>query len=257
MNKILLEKVNWEKLRIRGKKDWIIFWIFSTLICYGLSSFLPAFKGTDWLFQRANPYMTNLNDPSYGWERLMITLLLLALVAEVVLFLCKRNLKGAISMIAVLLVAVIIPFITAGAYKIHTDLIVSSLWKEEPHYVSVWSGRDPLTGKNETGLLSENLTEEEKQQLLELCRSLTMITDKEELSELAQWYQESPDAFMDAAEIRIGYDEKYGHSYSFILRLYEGKVFIWRGNGKQPVQYLTFFENNGIYEWVEELLNHE
>lgn len=257
MKKILSDKVNWEKLRIRGKKDWIIFWIFAALICYGLSSCFLTFKVTAWLFQRANPYMTNLNDPSCGWGRLMITLLLLALVGEVVLFLCERNLKGVISMAAVLLVAVFIPFITAGAYKVHTDLIVSSLWKEEPRYVSIWPESDPATGKRGTGLLIENLAEEEKQQLLELCRSLNMITDEEELGELAQWYQESRDAFTDAAEIRIGYDERYGHSYSFILRLHEGKVFIWRGNGKQPTQYLTFFEDNGVTKLVKDLLDKQ
>lgn len=60
---------------------------------------------------------------------------------------------------------------------------------------------------------------------------------------------------MDSTNIDIRYNRKYGHSYSFNLRIYEGKIFIWRGNGKQPLQYVTFFEDNGLIEWLEELLD--
>lgn len=223
-----MNKLNLNKLRIKNKRDWCIFWIFTVLICYGLSSRLLTYGLQNRMFDYANPYMTNLNDPSAGWGRLLITLLLLALVAEAVLFLCKGIRRKIAAMTAVLAAAILMPFLTFGMYKVHTDMIVSSLWKEEPQSVSIWPETDPVTGKTGTGLRNEDLSEEQKSELLELCRNLTVISDEEELQRL--------------------------HSYSFILRIYEGKVFIWRGNGKQSRQYLTFFENNGITEWVEEIL---
>lgn len=249
-----MNKLNLNKLRIKNKRDWGIFWIFTALICYGLSSRLLTYGLQNRMFDYANPYMTNLNDPSAGWGRLLITLLLLDLVAEAVLFLCKGIRRKIAAMTAVLAAAILMPFLTFGMYKVHTDLIVSSLWKEEPQSVSIWPETDPVTGKRGTGLRNEDLSEEQKSELLELCRNLTVISDEEELQRLEDWYCENNDAFMNASNIYLHFGKKYGHSYSFILRIYEGKVFIWRGNGKQSRQYLTFFENNGITEWVEEIL---
>lgn len=249
-----MSKPNLCKIYIKSKKDWGIFWIFAALLCYGLSSCFPAYGFKDFVFSYASPYMTNLNDPSEGWGRLLITLLLLAVTAEAVLFLRKGVRGRAAVMAAVLAAAVLMPFLISGLYRVHTDLIVSVLWEEEPQSVNIWPETDSVTGEKGTGLRNEDLSEEQKHELLELCRNLTVISDEEELQNLENWYGESEDAFMNAAEVYLHFDEKYGHSYSFVLRLYEGKVYIWRGNGKQPEQYLTFFEDNGITEWVEEIM---
>lgn len=249
----LTEKGIWERFRIRSKRDWAVFWIFAGLLCYVLGGRFLSYRVKDWLFQSSNPYMTNLNDPALGWGSLMIALILLAVVAEVVLFLCKRNRKGAVAMAVLLAGACVVPFAVKGLYRVHTDLIVSSLWKEKPQTVSVWFGKNQEAGQTQYGLLDEDFSKEQKQELLEFCKNMTMVSDEEERSELEEWYRETPSAFMDSTDINIRYNRKYGHSYSFILSIYEGKVFIWRGNGKQPAQYVTFFEDNGLVEWVEGL----
>lgn len=250
----LTEKGIWERFRIRGKRDWAVFWIFTGLLCYVLGGRFLSYGITDWLFKSGNSCMTKLNDPSPGWGRLMIALMLLAVVAEVVLIICRRNRKGAIAMAVLLAGACVVPFAVKGLYRVHTYLIVSSLWEEKPQTVSVWFwGKDQETGQTQYGFLDEDLSKEQKQELLEFCKNLTMVSDESKLIELEEWYRETPSAFMDSTNIDIRYNRKYGHSYSFILRIYEGKIFIWRGNGKQSVQYVTFFEDNGLVEWLEEL----
>ena len=242
------------KFRIRGKRDWAVFWIFAGLLCYVLGGQFLSYKIEDWLFQSSNPYMTNLNDPAPGWGRLMIALMLLAAVGEIVLFLCKRNRKGVIAMAVLLVGACVVPFAVRGLYSAHTYLIVSSLWEENPQTVSVWFlGKDQETGQTRYGVLDEDMSKEQKQELLEFCKNLTIVSDEEERRELEEWYRETPSAFMDSTNINIKYNRKYGHSYSFNLRIYEEKIFIWRGNGRQPAQYVTFFEDNGLVEWLENL----
>lgn len=240
------------RLRIKGKRDWAVFWILAGLLCYVLGGRFLSHRVTDWLFQSGNPYMTNLNDPAPGWGRLMMALILLALVGEAVLLLCKRNRKGAVFMVALLAGACVTPFAVRGLYKVHTDLIVSSLWKESPKTISVWLGKNQGSGKR-YGFLDEDLSKQQKVELLEFCKNMTIVSDKDELKNLEEWYRETPAAFSDSTNIYIGYNEKYGHSYSFNLRIYEDRIFIWRGNGKQPAQYVTFLEDNGLINWVEML----
>lgn len=237
------------KFSIKGKKDWAIFWAFAALVCYGISSRLGRYQLRDWMFAQANPYMSNLNDPSEGWQRILITMLLLAAVGEAVSFLCKKSWKCKMTILSA---AVLAPFLILGAYRIHTNLIVSSLWKEEPKAGSVWLGTELPSGKN--GIYREELTEEEWQALLALCRDMTIVSDEEKVKELEMWYQEADAPFLKSDKIWINFPKKWGHNYSFCLRLYEGKVFLWRGNGSQPGEYVTFFEDNGITAWLEELM---
>lgn len=93
-DEILTGKGFWDRFRIRRRRDWAVFWIFAGLLCYVAGGRFLSYKIKDWLFQSANPYMTNLNDPAPGWGRLLVVLLMLALLGELVLLLCKRNKKG-------------------------------------------------------------------------------------------------------------------------------------------------------------------
>lgn len=248
MSRLENRKARLEKFHIKGKKDWSIFWVLAALVCYGASSRLTRFRLQYWMFEHADPYISNLNDPSRGWQRILITMLLLAVVGEAVLFLCKKSRKWKVILLSA---AVLSPFLILGAYSIHTKLIVSSLWNEEPESGSVWLETKLPSGRN--GLYRDELTEAEWQELLTLCRNLTIVSDEKEAYELTEWYQEADDPFMKADEIMLGFPQKWGHSYSFNLRIYEGRVFMWRGNGSQSAEYVTFFEDNGITEWLEEL----
>lgn len=233
----LIQKIDWNKFRIRNRRDWVIFWIFAALICYAVG-LRYYYRFDQWLFPFANPYMTNLNQP-YAWGQLMVFLMLLAVVVEVVLYLCKKPVKVKV---LVLVGVLLMPMIILAGYRIHTDLIVSSLWKEEPEGISLRKEQQ------------KELTEEEQGELLELCRTLTPVEDQETREVLKQWYQESDtDAFTDADYVSIRFSKKYGHNYSFNLRIYEGKVFIWRGYSASDEE-ITFFEDNGIVEWVEGIM---
>lgn len=232
----VIQKIDWNKFRIRNRKDWVIFWVLAALFCYALGLRYDH-KPDQWLFQFANPYMTNLNQP-YTWGQLIVFFGLFAVVVEVVLFLCKKPVKARVLVLAG---ALLMPMVILAGYRIHTNLIVSSLWKEEPVGVSLWKEqRMELTG-------------EQQGELLELCRNLTPVSDKETQELLKQWYLEnSSTAFSEADDISIRFSEKYAHNYSFNLRIYEGKVFIWRGYSGRGTE-ITFFEDNGIVEWVEKI----
>lgn len=247
-----MRKEIWDRFRINRRKDWVVFWVLAGLLCYVLAGRFLSFSVTDWLFRSSSPYMTNLNDPAPGWGQLLIALILLALVGEAVLLLCKRDRKGAIIMVLLLIAAGVTPFAVRGLYRVHSDLIVSSLWKEQPQTINVWFGNDQETGQR-YGVSDEDLSKQQKQELLEFCKNLTPIADESKLKSLKEWYLKTISEFRDPTNIYIGFSKKYGHSYSFNLRIYEDKVFIWRGNGKQPVQYVTFFEDNGLINWLEEL----
>ena len=230
----LMRKIEWNKFRIRSRKDWVIFWVFAAFICY-VAGLHYDYWPDRWLFQFANPYMTDINQP-HTWGQLIPFLALLAVVAEVVLYLCRKPVKARI---LVLVVALLMPMFILAGYRIHTNLIVSSLWKEEPVGISLWTDH------------RVELTEEEQKELLELCQNMTRVSDKEAQELLKQWYLENDASpFSEADNIDIRFSEKYGHNYSFKLRIFDGKVFIWRGYVGSNVE-ITFFEDNGIVEWVE------
>lgn len=242
----LIEKVNWDKFRIRSRKDWVIFWIFAVLICYAVGQHYD-YKPDRWLFPFANPYMTDINQP-HAWGQMIPFLTLLAAVAEAVLFLCKKPVRAKVLVLAGVL---LMPMLILAGYRIHTNLIVSSLWKEEPEFVRVrWSGADP--GK---GNIDVQLEGEERQEMLELCRSLVPISDAETQNMLTEWHHEdNTNHFMEDDSVYLRFAEKYGHNYSFTLRLCDGKLYIWRGYGSSQKELITFFEDAGISGRMEEII---
>lgn len=129
MNKI---KGLLKKIRIKSKKDWIIFWIFTTLIVYSICSDI-GFRINDWLRGVGNIWLTNLNEPqSYG--QLLATSVVMVIVVEVVLFLCRKSYKKKlVALVAGMIVAILI----FGIYQMHCKLIVSVLWDKEPS--SIWA----------------------------------------------------------------------------------------------------------------------
>lgn len=243
-----MQKIDWDKFRIRSKKDWVIFWVFATLICYAAGLWY-SFRNERWLFQFANPYMTDLNQP-HVWGQMMGFLLLLAVVAEAVLFLCKKPVKAKIF---VLIGALLVPAALVAGYRVHTNLIVSSLWKEEPE--SIWlQSFDAGSGPDSRPQTRDiSLTEEQVREVVELCRAMTPVSDKETQEQLLQWYQASRIENRDYS-IHMHFRERYGHNYAFGLELCDGKIFLLRGYSSSGLE-VTFFEDNGIAEWLEEVKN--
>lgn len=249
--KKLFEKIDWKKFRIRSKKDWIIFWIFAMLICFAAGTYVGR-RYDNWLFQFANPYMSNLNQPE-SWAENMVFLLLFAVVVEVVLFICKKPVKAKIF---VLIGALLVPMVIVAGYRIHTNLIVSSLWKMEPKNVNV--GYYAEGDRTRSFIIrKENLSKEELRQLMELCRNMTPVSDELTQSLLRQWYQEdTTEHYMYGDDIQLMFDDKWGQGYHFWFKVYDGKIYQWRGYSSSPTGIkaeITFFEDNGITEWLEKI----
>lgn len=93
--------------------------------------------------------------------------------------------------------------------------------------------------------------EAEWKEVLELCRNLTPVSEEEQEAAL-EWYRNAEEPFMGTEMIQIYFPEKYGHSYSFNLHLHEGYVYLWRGYSEDGLE-ITFFEDNGITDWLENL----
>lgn len=242
-----LEKIDWDKLRIRNRRDWAIFWIFAALICYAVGSRF-GFRNERWLLQFANPYMTDLNQP-HSWGEAIGFCFLLAAVMETVLMLCKKSVKAKILVLIGVLLA---PMLIVAGYKAHTDLIVSPFWKEEPVSVSIhlYGGED---GTEERSIDQRDLTPEQIRELMELCRTMTAVSDKGRQEELLQWYREASDQHMIYQDsIWLHFEESYGHGYSFLIRIYDGQIYLLRGFGSTG-WLITFFEDNGIIQWLEGL----
>ena len=246
--KKMLEKIDWKKFRIQSKKDWTIFWIFALFICFALGSHF-GHRYDNWLFQFANPYMMDLNQP-HSWAELMVFLLLFAVVVEAVLFLCKKPVKAKIF---VLIGALLVPMVIVAGYRIHTNLIVSSLWKMEPKSANVYYYAENDNTKRLI-IRKEDLSKEEWQQLIELCSNLTPVSDEIALEQLRQWYKDTDERHMYADGIQLFFDEKWGHNYDFWLSVEDGKIYLQRGysNSQAGIKMeITFFEDNGLIEWLE------
>lgn len=232
-----------ERLRISGRKDWVIFWLFAGMIAY-VAGGMMDYRLDEWLWGMADPWMTNLNVP-LGYGRTMIAAGLLVVLGEAVLFFKKKPVKYKLWLLAAGLAVVL------GApalYRLHSSLIVSSLWKAEPESAAVWQDGEALGLKNqESGVLRE----EEYRTLLELCRSLEQITDPAEAEACMAWYKAEGD-FVGADSVRLDFPERYGHHYVLNLRIKDGYIYLWRGYLWKEVQ-VTFFRDNGIAEWMEGL----
>lgn len=227
-----------ERFRISGRKDWAIFWFFAGMMAYVAGEAYGS--GIDsWLKEHANRWITDLNVP-FGYGRVIVAAFLLAVTAEVVLFLCRKPMKAKLAVSAAVL---LFSLAAVGMYHIHCRLIVSVLWEEVPQSVVVWVNDSPYELRiQENGSITE-----ESRELLELCRSLEMITDSEELEECMSWYKTEGNFICD--NVNVTFPQKYGHGYNLDLRVQDGHVFLWRGY-RGYEERITFFRDNGISDWM-------
>lgn len=233
------------KLRIRTKRDWAIFWVFAALIAYMLGDEWNYFIN-DRLRVMGSPWLTNLNEPQ-GYGRMIAAVILMAIVGEVVLFLCHKPVKAKL---AVLAAGVLLPLALVGLYRLNCNLIASVLWKEEPNSVFLHGQEADVCLKMSAGGDIADVSMEEYKEALEYCRNLTLASEEEQKAGL-EWYKNAESPFAGVDSISMYFPEKYGHSYSFSLRLHEGYVYLWRGYSGDGVE-VTFFEDNGVTEWFED-----
>lgn len=235
---IAMQGLGIERLRISGKKDWAIFWTFTVMAVYVIGGRLDR-GWNDWLRSIGNPWLTDLNEPqSYG--RMIAAVLLLAVVMEVMAFLCRKSTKVKV---AVPVAGLLLALALVGAYQVHSRLIVSVLWEEEPAAMTIWR-----KGESSAFQVEED---QAKRELQELCRGLVPITDQERLEACREWCSEKGGRGAEAS-VHLSFLQKYGHSYVLWLDVKDGYVYLWRGYDRNRA-LITFFEDNGIVEYIGSL----
>lgn len=227
-----------KELKISGRKDWIIFWFFAVMISYVAGGWL-ARPINEWLKGMTGPWLMNLNMPS-NYGRTIGAVILLAALTEMLLLFRKKNVKAKIG---VAVAGVVLTALIVGIHQVHCRLIVSVLHSQEPESMTLF-----LEGTQE-----RLIGEEERQELLELCRSLEVITDSEEQEACLSWYK-AKDQRIAADRVWLSFPQKYGHGYVLHLNVQDGYIYLWRGyQGQEGL--ISFFRDNGLTEWLEERKN--
>lgn len=231
------------RLKIKSRKDWVIFWAFAALIAYVVGGAFDIRINT-WLCGIHTPWLTALNEPqNYG--RAIIAAVLLTVMAEGVLLLCRKSWRAKLVTLAA---GALLSLALIGVYQAHCRLIVSVLWSGEPQSMAV--KLDGSYRYRERGG-EEDLTDAQWGELLELCRSLAPITDSEEQQAYMAWYKAEGD-FVGSDWIQLHFPEKYGHGYMLWLNVQDGHIYLWRGYQGYDM-LITFFEDNGIVEWLQNI----
>lgn len=231
------------KVKINSKKDWVIFWIFAVLVIYAVAYNYDT-GITHWLRSIGNPWLWEGNEPqSYG--RMIIAGIMLAVLTEAVCFLRRKNLKVKL---VVLAGGLLFPVLLTGIYLINCRLIVSVIWREKPDTMTVW-------WDNYENTIRYTPSEEEQLLLLEYCRNMTIVSDKQVQEEFMQWYWDTKGKdFWSETQVDLHFPKKYGHSCWFKVQVWEDYLYFFRGNGAGGNNILiTLFEDNGMIAYLEEL----
>lgn len=238
-----MKKLDFSKIRFNTKKDWVIFWIFAALVLY-IAAYQFDVRIAYWLRSMGSPWLGYGNEPqSYG--RMMITVAALAVLAEMVCFVRRRELRTKLTILSV---GILAPIALVGMYQLHCRLIVSSLWKEAPARTLIW-WKEP----DGSVLQFSTPTEEEADKLLEYCRNLTIVSDKETNDAFMQWHREDSGNFWSGDTLNLRFTEKYGHSYSLELCAWEDYFYFFRGYDYKNDILVTLFEDNGLKGYLDDL----
>lgn len=235
-------------LGIKNKRDWFIAFAFTFLVVYAISTRF-SHRVDNWLFNFTPDFFTNMNQlRSYGnW---LITIVAMAVIVEVVLLMYRKIRKVKLWVfVGVFVAAVVLWLGVFFGYQLHSKLVVSVIDTEQP----VGFGIDPGMDSEEAYIQGTSLTIEEKERLLELCKTLQPV-DETEQERLYREYKESDGAwFIEAEEVGFRYPVKYGHDFIFNIRIYDGNIYVRKGYNEKQQELIVFFEDNGLLRMVEDL----
>lgn len=231
-----MKKPDLSKFAIVTKKDWVIFWTFAALVAYSLAGFFQGRIDTQ-LRKIGNPWLWQGNEPgSYG--RMIAAALILAVTAEVVCFLKRKQIWLKL---AVLAAAILVPIALVWMYQYNCRLITSVIWEEDP--IDMW-----ISGLSDR---SYSPTEKEQKEIMEYCRNLTVVSDEQVRQEFIERYNGEDNNLREMYTININFDRKYGHGVWFWVSISEDAVFFDRGSNTPGT--ITLFEDNGIAQYLENL----
>lgn len=230
-----------KKWRIKTKRDWVIAFMFTALLAYGIIGRFSQ-RIDRGLMYLTDPRLSDLNQPS-SYGNVTLTALVMGTVSGIVLLVKRQPLKKAAFAVAAGCAAAAV---SIGAYFFHCNLLVHVPEWQNP--VSIWVS----SGGGKEGEVSAGYDPEDEVQVrfLQLCTSLEELP-KEEQRRAGRLYAETEDGDM-AGEIHIwiSYPRKYLHSYSLLISVRDGLIFTQRDGGRDRI----FFADNGLIEAAEELL---
>jgi len=182
--------------------------------------------------------MTKMNQPkSYG--NIMFTIVVVMILAEIVLIRHKKS-KKLVGILAV--GTVVMVFGIFQIYLYNVNQIVSVIEEEDGRHTSIayYVGED------------WNVDESTIKELNLLCEELKTVSQKEQMK-LREELIKNEDYIDDTILIWTEYPEKWGHNFDLMVRVYKDMIFIDKGYDYNQQPIVTFFEDNGLLELVNEV----
>lgn len=223
--------------KIKSRKDRIIAFAFALLIIYGITTIFTQRLQT-LLLEYGNPKLTNMNQPG-GYGNLIVTVLVMTLLVEIVLFLYHKSVKMKVIAVLTGILCAVLLFV---AYLINCNLIVSVAEKEEPVSVHAngWASD-----------ISLNMNAEQQERLVSYCKTLKPVSGQQE-KELESKFYANGQMTGDSLLIWIQYPKKYGHNYVLSVCVYDDLIFIRKGYNNHQKEIVTFYQDNGLLSLVNE-----
>lgn len=225
-------------IRIKGKKDWLIAFIFSLLIIYGITTKF-SYKIQSFLLGYGNSKLTNMNQPR-GYGNLILTVLIMTLLVEILLIAYHKSIKMKIITLLAGILCVVLLF---AGYLFNCNLIVSVVGKEEPVSVHAngW-GTD----------IKLNMNKEQQDKLVSYCETLEPVTANQEKMLESTFYSDG-NITSNSLLIWITYPKKYGHNYDLMVCVYHNMIFIRKGYNNDNEEIVTFYKDNGILSLINQV----
>lgn len=223
--------------RIKTKRDWCIAAILMTFVVYAVSTRF-TFELQSSLLKFGNPMMTNMNQPkSYG--NIMFTIVVVMIIAEIILIRHKKS-KKLMGILAV--GTVVLVFGIFQIYLYNVEQIVSVIEEEDGRNISIgyWTDDDWKVDEADT------------KEIFALCEELKPVAEEEQ-TKLKEELLSNEDYIEETLLIWTEYPEKWGHNFDLMVRVYKDMIFIDKGYDYNQQPIVTFFEDNGLLELVNEV----
>lgn len=208
-----------KKWMIKTKRDWAIAAGFLLLLSYLITSRYQQGMN-EWLMKFSPEKMSYFNQPEKHGVYLLTVILAAALGTILWIWQRKMSEKPLRKGLLIIWAAAVLALgIVWGAYQAECRQIVntpSTGLKPDVH-ISDWSMDlpEPL-----------ELTEEQQQQIVDLCLNLQALPKEEQETMMEQLTQD------DGIEIHIWYPEYKGHSYNLWFHLEGDILCLYRGHSK-------------------------
>ena len=204
-------------------------------ICYIYKIFLYFSENT---FEIWKSYDDGNESAKKLWI-IMFTVVVMMVLIIIMLLKYKKSKK----IIAILAIGTLAAFFGIfQMYLYNVDQIVSVIEEEEGNaiFISYWGGNNL------------EVDEATQKKIFELCEGLKPLPEAEQLK-LRGELDDNGDYIEDTILLWSSYPEKWGHNFDLMVNVYEDKIFIDKGDDHKQQMIVTFYEDNGLLELVNEV----